>query len=72
LKKNEYEDLKEIEMNKKMILGLAMAVVLMGGSLLSANAEPLKDSGRSEANWQSNTPSGPVPLPWPRTYPGEG
>jgi hypothetical protein len=59
-------------MNKKMILGLALAVVLTSGALFSANADPLGDYGRPDAAWHSDTPSGQVPLPWPRTYPGEG
>ena len=32
-------DFKEIKMNKKLILGLALAVVLVSGSLFSAQAD---------------------------------
>jgi hypothetical protein len=35
---NEYLDSKEIKMNSKLILGLALAVVLVSGGLFSAQA----------------------------------
>jgi hypothetical protein len=38
-KKKDNVDSKEIKMNKKLILGLALAVVLVSGSMFSAQAE---------------------------------
>jgi hypothetical protein len=37
--KNGYLDFKEITMNKKLIFGLALALVLVSGSMFSANAD---------------------------------
>jgi hypothetical protein len=38
-KKNDNLNFKEIKMNKKLIFGLALAVVLVSGSMFSAQAE---------------------------------